>query len=57
MTIGFEQIIYSVEEGDTIEVCAIITSGSLERDAEVVVTSSDLTATGKTSVMSLSCNI
>lgn len=45
--IGFESITYPVIEGDQIEVCVVITSGTLERNAEVVVTSSDLTATGK----------
>lgn len=47
VTIGFERILYSVEEGSRIETCAVIVSGTLERTAEVVIRSNDGTATGK----------
>ena len=35
VTIGFERVTYSVEEGLAVEVCASIISGTLEIDAVV----------------------
>ena len=35
VTIGLEQTSYSTPESGTVEVCARITSGQLQRDAEV----------------------
>ena len=45
VTIGFEQINYSVNEGNVIEVCAVLT-GKLEKSLEVFVNSSSGNATG-----------
>ena len=45
MTIGFERIIYSVDEGDVVEVCAVL-NGSLENTLEVFVNSSSGSTTG-----------
>ncbi len=46
MTIGFENTSYTTDEGTTVEVCALITSGPLERDVTVTLTSSDGSAEG-----------
>ena len=46
MTIGFEQTVYTAEEGTQVEVCVLVTSGTLERDAVVTLSSSDDTASG-----------
>ena len=45
VTIGFERTAYSVEEGDVVEVCAVLT-GTLEKLVEVSVSSSSGSATG-----------
>ena len=45
VTIGFEQTNYSVNEGNVIEVCAVLT-GTLEKSLEVFVNSSSGNATG-----------
>ena len=47
IVIGFEQTEYNVTEGGQTEVCAVLTSGTLEKNVEVSVTSSDVTANGK----------
>ena len=44
--IGFEQTEYNVSEGNQVEVCAVLTSGTLEKDVLVFVNSSDGTANG-----------
>ena len=46
MTIGFEIISYEMKEGTTVEVCAIIVSGELDREAVITLSSSDGTAQG-----------
>ena len=45
MTIGFEHTTYSVDEGDIVEVCAVL-NGTLENTLEVFVNSSSVSATG-----------
>ena len=47
VTIGFEQTAYTVEEGLVVEVCVLVTSGTLQRDATVVLSSIDDEAVGK----------
>ena len=47
VTIGFEFPEYFVIEGFEIDVCAVLSSGVLERNAVVMVASRDGTATGK----------
>ncbi len=47
MTIGFESTTYTTEEGTTVEVCAVIISGMLEREAVVTLTSRDGSAEGE----------
>ena len=46
---------YEVLEGNQTEVCAVLTSGTLETEVVVLVTSSDGTATGTHSLVSFSC--
>lgn len=46
MTIGFEQTLYLAEEGDVVEVCVLVLSGTLEREVMVTVRSTDGTAMG-----------
>ena len=45
MTIGFERATYSVDEGNVVEVCPVLT-GTLETSVEVSVSSSSGSATG-----------
>ena len=47
VTIGFDPVTYSVEEGLAVEVCAHIISGTLEIDAIVTLSSSDGEAEGR----------
>ena len=47
VTIGFDPVTYSVEEGLAVEVCARIISGTLEIDAIVTLSSSDGEAEGR----------
>ena len=47
VTIGFEQTMYTVEEGLVVEVCVLVTDGTLERDAIVTLSSVDDEAVGK----------
>ena len=47
MTIGFEQTAYTVEEGLVVEVCVLVTSGILQRDATVILSSVNDQAVGK----------
>ena len=47
ITIEFQFVDYTTEEGETVEVCAVILSGSLERETEVVIASSDDSARSK----------
>ena len=51
MVIGLEQTQYTVEEEEDrvvlVEVCANLTRGSLERDAEVILRTVDGSAVGK----------
>ncbi len=46
VTIGFEITEYTTDEGTTVEVCALIHSGTLEREVTVSLTSSDGSAEG-----------
>ena len=47
VTIGLEETMYTVnEDGGSVEVCAVIVDGTLERDAVVVLSTSEGTATG-----------
>ncbi len=41
VTMGFDSTAYATEEGTTVEVCAVIISGMLEREAVVTLTSRD----------------
>ena len=50
VTIGFEQTTYSVNEGNVVEVCAVLT-GILNRSLEVFVNSSSGNATGMHQVL------
>ena len=47
VTIGFEMTLYRVTEGvdANVELCAVLTSGTLEREAVVMFSTSDGTAT------------
>ena len=45
MTVGFEQLSYSTEEGATVTVCATL-SGQIERDVLVTLTTVSGTAEG-----------
>ena len=45
VTIEFERTTYTVDEGDVVEVCAVLT-GTLEKSVEVSVSSSNGSATG-----------
>ena len=45
--IGFEMERYRGDEGETVEVCAILFNGTLEKSLVVDITSRDLSATGK----------
>ena len=47
VTVGFDPVTYSVEEGFAVEVCARIISGTLEIDAIVTLSSSDGEAEGR----------
>ena len=47
VTIGFEQTSYTVEEGLVVEVCVLVTSGTLESDATVMLSSINDEAVGK----------
>ena len=47
VTIGFEQTAYTVEEGLVVEVCVLVTSGTLESDATVILSSVNDEAVGK----------
>ena len=47
VTIGFERTEYSTPENSTVEVCAVIIQGSLEREVTVSVSTAPNTATGK----------
>ena len=46
MTIGFERTMYVTTEGTAVQVCVIIVSGELDREAVVTLSSSDDTAQG-----------
>ena len=50
MTIGFEHVIYSVDEGNIVEVCAVL-NGTLENTLEVFVNSSSGSTTGTLCVL------
>ena len=54
VTIGFEQTTYTVEEGLVVEVCVLVTSGTLEREATVTLSSINAAAAGK-SWVSMNC--
>ena len=47
VTIGFEQTSYTVEEGLVVEVCVLVTSGTLEREATVMLSNVNDEAVGK----------
>ena len=47
VTIGFDPVTYSVEEGLAVEVCTRIISGTLEIDATVILSSSNGEAEGR----------
>ena len=49
--IGFEQELYVDEEGNTIEVCARIFNGDLERNLVVSISSMDMTARGESLII------
>ena len=44
--IGFERTEYSASEGEEVEICAVLTMGTLKTNVTVSVTSSDVTANG-----------
>ncbi len=45
VTIGLEETTFTVDEGELVEVCVILISGTLEREVTVTLTTSDGTAT------------
>ena len=45
---------YTVSEGSTLEVCAVLVSGTLERDAVVTLSTEDDTAMGELSLIGTS---
>ena len=47
VTIGFERTVYSATEGvdASVELCAVLVAGTLEREAVVIFATSDGTAT------------
>ena len=47
VTIGFEQTGYTAGEGTIVEICAVQTTGTLERESVVTFSTSDGSATGK----------
>ena len=47
VTIGFVETEYTTEEGTTVEVCVNLTSGELEMEVTVTLTSRGASATGK----------
>lgn len=49
VVIGFEMEQYQGEEGETVEVCAMLRNGSLERDLLVQIFTEDLSAKGNLS--------
>ena len=55
VTIGFEQTVYSATEGvdASVEICAVLTQGTLERETIVMFSTSDGTATALGMSMSL----
>ncbi len=55
VTIGFEQTVYSAIEGvdASVELCAVLKAGTLEREAVVTFSTSDGTATSVGMSMSL----
>ena len=56
VTIGFEQTTYTVEEGLVVEVCVLVTSGTLEREATVTLSSINAEAVGKNEMTLVSIN-
>ena len=59
VAIGFEQTTYIVGEGEVVEVCAVVTSGTLDRDAFVRLSSVDDEAVGKpvnANLVTIVCN-
>ena len=46
MTIGLERTRYDVDEGEIVEVCAVLISGTLQREAVVTLQTMDGSATG-----------
>ena len=55
VTIGFEMTVYIATEGvdASVELCAVLTSGTLEREAVVTFSTSDGTATSLGMCMSI----
>ena len=48
VTIGLEETSYTTaEDSGTVEVCAVVVEGELERSAEVILSTVDGTATGQ----------
>ena len=47
ITIGFDQTTYTVDEGVMVAVCTVVTSGTLERDAIVQLSSVNDEAVGE----------
>ena len=47
VTVGFEQTVYSATEGvdASVEICAVLTQGTLEREAVVIFSTNDSKAT------------
>ena len=50
VVIGFEMETYRGDEGTTVEVCAVVIDGALERSTAVEVFTADLTAEGNTAL-------
>ncbi len=46
VTIGLEDTTFTVDEGELVEVCVILISGTLEREVTVTLQTSDGTAIG-----------
>ena len=53
MTVGLQQLTFSVREGETFQVCAELIAGSLERDVLIGLEAKNSTATCKSDCAAL----
>ncbi len=55
VVIGFEMEQYQGEEGEMVEVCAVVTDGALERPAFVELFTRNISAIGKSIILFVAC--